>query len=116
MVFLKQYKMLTIALQQQKNILPVYHLLRILRSGHADVCTCNIIFLWHFYSHVESTYYDRISSLREEACAHKTSLTPPLFTTYLCTFLYYVHRFASFYDFAIEFWNCSNSMVCVSLH
>ena len=79
MVFLEQYKMLTIALQQQKNLLPVYHLLRILRPGNADVCTCNIIFLWHFYSHVESTYYDPISSLREEACAHKISLTPPLY-------------------------------------
>ena len=60
------------------------------------------------------TYYDRISSLRGEECGHKTSLSPPLFVMYLCTFLYYGHRFASFHDFAIEFWNCSTDMFHLS--
>jgi hypothetical protein len=61
--------------------------------------------------------HERIISLQEEIWAHKTSLTPSLCfievpvssqIMYLCVVGI---NFASFYNYAIVFWNCSDSVV-----
>ena len=57
---------------------------------------------WLFY-HMH--FHDRIISLRgrERGWAYETSIT--MYTD-----------FASFYDFSIEFWNCSDSVVYFVFH
>ena len=61
-----------------------------------------------------------IISLWREAWVHKNSLIPPLFFYWsTCTKPGKCVKgidFASFYDFDIGFWNCSNSMVFLVFH
>ena len=65
----------------------------------------------------------RILPLRAKVCTRRTILTPPPFVKVRlpskCVIVYLRVRgiiVASLYNFPIELWNCSNSVVCFIFH